>query len=334
MPEKVQSASRRKKVPGVRASLSVLVVGCVLPLASMAAFLIVDFYEREQAILMDNMVSRARAIMAVVDHSFESTAAALQALATSRQLHEGDLKGFHARAVAVLEMIHADSVVLVEPSGALLLSTRRPYGTPLPRLPATPLLKRILRTSQPGVSDMFMGPIVNQYVYTVGVPVWRDEAIAMSLNATFTPVRLQGVLAGQKLPPTWRAAIIDSASHIAARSHDHAKYVGKEVTPSLLQQLRTSNEGVQQGRTLDGIPVLTAYSRSPVTGWSVALGIPLDELTEGLRRSLAWLIVGTIAALALGLGLAWRIGGGIARSVHALVEPARNVASGSGARSQ
>lgn len=201
MPVTAQPEMQRKNVPGVRTSLAVLVVGCVLPLASVAAFLIVDFYEREQAVLTENMVSRARAVMAVVDHGFESTASALQALATSRQLHDDELKGFHARAVDILEMIHADSIVLVEPSGALLLSTRRPYGAPLPRLPGTPLLKRILKTGQPGVSDMFMGPIAGQYVYTVGVPVRRQGEIVMSLNATWTPVRLQGVLAEQKLAP-------------------------------------------------------------------------------------------------------------------------------------
>ncbi|MRV73529.1 PAS domain-containing protein [Duganella sp. FT92W] len=318
----------RRKIPGVRASLAVLVVGCVLPLASVAAFLIVDFYEREQAVLMENTVSRARAIMAVVDHGFESTASALQALATSHQLHDGDLKGFHERAVDVLDMIHADSIVLVDPSGALLLSTRRPYGTPLPRLRATPLLRRILQTGKPGVSDMFMGPIANQYVYTVGVPVRRDGAIVMSLNATWTPIRLHGVLAQQKLANTWRAAIIDSTGHIAARTHDNTRFVGKEVVPALLQRLRTSAEGVLEANTLDGIPVLTAYSRSSASGWSVALGIPVDELTRGFHRSLVWLIAGTVAALALGLVLAWRIGGGIARSMHALVEPARKVAGG------
>jgi PAS domain S-box-containing protein len=328
MPATAQPEIKRRNVPGVRASLAVLVVGCVLPLASVAAFLIVDFYEREQAVLMENTVSRARAIMAVVDHGFESTASALQALATSRQLHDGELKGFHARAIDVLDMMRADSIVLVDPSGAMLLSTRRPYGAPLPRMPGMQLSKRILKTGQPGVSDMFMGPIVGQYIYIVGVPVRRAGEIVMSLNATWTPIRLQGVLAEQKLAPGWRAAIIDSSGHIAARTHDNTRYVGKEVVPALLQRLRTSSEGVLKARTLDGIPVLTAYSRSSASGWAVALGIPLDELTAGLRRSLAWLIVGTLAALALGLALAWRIGGGIARSMHALVEPARAMAGG------
>jgi PAS domain S-box-containing protein len=51
-------------------------------------------------------------------------------------------------------------------------------------------------------------------------------------------------------------------------------------------------------------------------------------LTGGLRRSLTWLVVVTLAALAAGLALAWRIGGGIAGSVHALIGPAMAVGRG------
>ena len=63
--------------PGVRLSLAVIVVGCILPIAVMAAFLIFDFYEHEQTQLTMNAISRARAMTSVVDRDFASTQAAL-----------------------------------------------------------------------------------------------------------------------------------------------------------------------------------------------------------------------------------------------------------------
>ena len=318
----------RRQAIGVRASLAMLVVGCILPMAAVAGFLIVDFYTRERAQLLASTVGQARAIMAAVDAGFSRTEAALQALATSHQLQRGDLAGFHARAVEAQRNIEADGIILIDAGGGLLMSTRRAYGEPLPKLASIPLLKRILATGRPGVSNLFPAPVGGQLIYTIGVPVKHDGVFAMSLNATVSPAQLAALLAERKLPGSWRAAIIDGSGKVAARSHDAARFAGRPTTPDLRRQLEQADEGGFESTTLDGIPVYTVYSRSPNSRWSVALGIPLDELTAGLRHSLAWLIVATLAALAAGLGLAWRVGGGIARAVRALAGPAAAVASG------
>lgn len=318
----------RRQAIGVRASLALLVVSCIVPMAAVAGFLIVDFYTRERAQLLASTVGQARAIMAALDGGFGRTEAALQALGTSHQLQRGDLAGFHARALEALRHMRADGIVLIDAGGGLLMSTRRPYGDPLPKLAGTPLLERIQATGRPGVSNLFPAPVGGQLIYTIGVPIRRGGAIAMSLNATASPAQLAGLLAERKLPDSWRAAILDGSGRIAARSHDIARFAGRPTTPALLRQLELADEGGFESTTLDGIPVYTVFSRSPHSRWSVALGIPLDELTAGLRRSLAWLIVATLGALAAGLALAWRIGGGIARSVQALAGPAAAVASG------
>ena len=313
---------------GVRATLAMLVLGCVLPMSGVAAFLVVDFYQRERAELIANTITQARATIAAVDRHFESVQSALLALSTSRQLADGDLRGFHERTQQALAHIGADSIVVVGLDGALLLSSRRPYGEPLPRLPRTPLLQRIRSTGKPGVSDLFMGPLAQHMIYTIGVPVLRDGAIALSLNATESTVFLDQLIAAQHFAPSWRIAILDNQAAIAARSHDADKYRGKQTTPALKARLADGGEGSLESTTLDGVPVVTAFARSRLTGWSVALGVPRDELTASLRRSLNWLIIATLAALALGLALAWRIGGGIVHSVLALVEPAKAVAAG------
>ncbi len=153
--------------PGIRTRLITLVVGSVLPLAVVAAFLIFAFNEREQIQLTANAISQARAMVSAIDRDFARTQAALEALGTSRRLAGGDLQGFHARALEALKNIQADSVVVVDASGQLLLSTRRPFGEPLPKLASAPLLKRVLETGKPGVSDVHLGPVVGRYIYTV-----------------------------------------------------------------------------------------------------------------------------------------------------------------------
>jgi PAS domain-containing protein len=106
------------------------------------------------------------------------------------------------------------------------------------------------------------------------------------------------------------------------------KFLGTKVNRDLLQRLSVSDEDGFEGKTLDGIPVITVYSRSQVTKWAVVLGMPLDELKAGLRQTLVWLIAASFAALVVGLLLAWFIGGRVASSITALIKPALALGSG------
>lgn len=309
--------------PGVRARLAALVLGSVLPLAAMGVFLIENLYASERRQLIEDTRARVRAITAALDREFDSTIVALQALGTSRMLEAGDLAGFHARARTALVNMRADSIVLVGADGALLMSTRRPFGEALPGLRSAPLLHRIIASGQPGVSDLFIGPLSDEYIYSVGVPIRQDGRIVMTLNATATHVQLAQVLKVQAMPESWRAALVDRNGRVAARSHAIEKFLAKEIVPALKARLAAHREDAVESQTLEGIRVYTVFSRSAVSGWSAIVGIPLDELTQGLYRSLRWLIGATVGALAIGLALAWRIGGQVAGAVQALVEPAR-----------
>lgn len=314
---------------GVRASLGALVIASILPVAAVAAVIIVGFYHKERAQLISNTVARAHTMINAVDHDFSNTRVALSALGTSRMLSSGDLRGFHTRAVEALDNLHADSILALDTDGRMLMSTQRPYGAQLPVLASTPLLRRILADGQPGVSDLFTGPINKTLIYTVGVPIRRDGRIVMTLNATATPAQLAHVIAEQRLPPTWRASVIDTAGRVVARSHDIDRYAGQRLSDDQLRHATTAQEGGFATRSLDGIDVFVVFSRSPHSGWSAYLGIPLRELNAGLHSTMAWLIGATLAALAAGLGLAWLMGGRITRSVQALIPPALAIGEGS-----
>ncbi|MEB0165087.1 diguanylate cyclase, partial [Glaciimonas sp. CA11.2] len=159
------------------------------------------------------------------------------------------------------------------------------------------------------------------------VPVKSNESTIYSLNATIAPAQLLNLMTEQKLPSGWIGAIIDSNGCIVGRTTNMQKFVGKKVTPALWQQINSSNEGGFVTQTLDNIPAFTVYSRSAATKWTVALAMPLAQITEGLRHTLILLIIATFCALILGLALAWFIGGRVADSIIALISPATALGS-------
>ena len=314
--------------PGIRATLALLVVVCVLPVSLAAALLLINYYKREQVQIAHSAINRAQGMVLAVDREFAAAQAALLALSTSHRLATGDLAGFHGRAEEALANVRADSILLLDRSGQILLSTRAPYGGPLPRVSNPALLKRILETGKPGVSDLFVGPLTHQRIFTVGVPVKVDGAILYTLNAIFTPDQLLAVLRAHAFPETWRVAVTDSTDSVVARSHELERFLGKPVAPALLERMRQSNEGSFESVTLDGVPVLTAFSKSPDSRWGVAVGVPKAESTAGLRSTLQRLVLATLGALGVGLWLAWVVGGRVARSITALTQPAVELASG------
>lgn len=317
-----------RAAPGIRTSLAKLVVLCVLPLAAVAGFLILSFYEHEEAQLTATAIGRARSMVAAVDRGFSTTQASLLALSTSRRLEEGDFAGFRLRAFEALQNMHADSIVVLDMDGQLVLSTNRPIGTPLPKLHRAPLLMRVQETERPAVSDLYTGPIVGTPIFSVGVPVEYAGAMRYLLTATTSPGQLTKILTEQNFPDSWRAALTDSTGTIVARTHSITRFLGKKVAPDLLQRMNTDVEGSYRGKTLEAIPVLTVYCKSPVTGWMIVIGMPLDEVSGGLRHTLAWLIAATIAALCIGISSAWLIGGRIARSITVLGASARALGEG------
>lgn len=313
----------------VRQSLALLVIGSVVPIVAMGAFLIFSYWQNEQTRVGDAAISRARAVTSAVDRQVGITQAALHVLATSPLLTKSDLAGFHAQAEVALPTLDAETLVLVDRTGPLRLSTSHPWGTPLPQLPnPSVLLQHILKTGKPGLSDLFLGPISGKLIYIVGVPVTRDGSIVYSLNASASPTQMLKLLSEQKLPDNWRAAIIDSSGSIVARTHEMDKFLGSKATPDLLQRMSAAGEGSFVTLTLEGTPNVTAYSRSALTGWTVAIGAPVDELNEHIRLALTQMLAAALIALVLGLMLASVIGGRIAAAFVDLIKPARALGSG------
>lgn len=299
----------------IRTYLAFIVAACMVPAALLGAALIgYDYYHRERARVIHDSMATARALEAAVDTELAGSRHALLALATSPALAAGDFAAFHAQATEALKDQSFVSVVVIDESGHQLMNTLRPYGAELPAQGNPPELQAIFRTGEAAVTGLFTGPVAKRPLLAIGVPVRVNGAVRYTLNAGLLPERLGELLGEGRVPAEWIGAIFDRSGTVVARTHEAKRFVGQKGSAPLVQRMSEVREDAFESTTLEGIPVLTVFSRSAASGWTVALGIPQHTLLTQLWYSMARLMLVTIVTLLIALGLAILLSGRLVRA--------------------
>lgn len=281
----------------IRTRLLILILAILVPTFS-AATLAVGYVYLEERRAQENSVKEAvRAFALLVDNELEIKEGILRALASSPSLARGDLEEFYRHA-KVLAPTPDTSIILTEPDGRQLLNTRVPLGSPLPARRASNIaeLMETRGADRTLVSDLFKSPLGGQHDFVVQVPVRVDGRIRHFLNMGVTAASLQQLMAEQRFPAEWVAAIIDRQGKIVARSRDAEQYRGRSVSSAALRQFAAGSEGAFKGRNMAGTPAQGFFSTVPDAGWRVLVSIPQSEL-QRVPVHAATYLAGIMAAL-------------------------------------
>ena len=211
--------------------------------------------------------------MSAVDRDMAGMQAALLALATSPHLASEDLSAFYEQAQQVLKTQKADNIVVLDPTGRQLLNTLRPFGSALPS-ETNPALLQVFKTGRPVTADIFWGPVRREFVLVTAVPVYRGDTVIYALAAAVWPDRLSGLLTGQQLAADRIGVILDSSGTIVARTNQTDRLVGKKASDDVIARMAQVREGSLETESAEGIPVLSVFSRSALSNWTVAIEIP------------------------------------------------------------
>jgi len=296
-----------------QARLAFAIAAAMVPAAILALVLLgYDSYERGRDRHVRDSTATARALAAAVDAELLGVRSALFALATSPYLASNDLAAFHRQASAALEGQLFSNIVLFDADLRQRMNTLRPFGAALP-LEQNTMLKRAVAEGAPVFMDLIQGRVAGRPLTGVAVPVRANGAVRYVLSAGIFPERLAGVLTQQRLPASWVAVILDGTGTVVARTHDPERFVGGKASATLVQQAARAAEGHFDSATLEGIPVLTVFSRAPASGWTVAIGIPRSEMLRELWLAVARLGIVGFLLLGSALGAAIYIGGRLDR---------------------
>ena len=306
----------------IRRQLVRLVAATVIPAAVCTTLLIGYAHDRQRALVEDRTLDVARALAQTVDRELARYQAAMAALATSPHLSSGDLAAFHRQARHAMRELPGDIFVLSDASGQQLVNTQQPFGEPLPRRASVSQVRRVFETGKPAISDLFVGETARRLLVAIDVPVRLDDRVAYALALAVFPERLGEVLKYQKIQPDWVVSILDSQGTIVARTHGAERFIGQKADPALVQRMAQVAEGRVETETLEGIPVVAVFSRSAVSLWSVAIGIPRATVASALWTPISLIIAGAVVLLLSGIVMAQRLGARIAGSIRGLIPPA------------
>ena len=190
------------------------------------------------------------------------------------------------------------------------------------------MIQALFRDQRPVVTDLIFGAAAQRAIVAVGVPVVRGGRVHYALNLGVGPEQLVRLLAEQRLPATWIAAINDGQQRVVARAPDRPDRRGQPVVPPLARALATQENGAIESPLSNGRLGRNAFQRLREAHWTVNVTVPVAELQAAWQQPvLAFLLLGGLAALGA-IGLAVSLARRIARPVTEAARHAATVAQG------
>ena len=295
----------RRKLRGsypIRTHLIAFGLILVLPLTALAGVLFVRSATLERDQVEARLVQLADDLAEDIDRDIERHFTILNTLATLPSLQDADWPTFYAQAKAALQ--GNGYIILIDSSLRQLVNTYVPYEEAPPLTGDPETARRMIKTKQREVSDLFISLVTKGPVFNINVPIVREGELRYILSYGRHADDLLAIMRGQRVGPDWVRAIIDRKGVVLARSIAHERVVGT-APPLFAADLAVADRSIRKMTSLEGEAVLRAAVRSGVSGWLVTVNVPLAIAEASLERSAALWGLTAAAALLLTLALAF-----------------------------
>ncbi len=304
-----------------------LATAFAIPTLVLAGLLIREAHQSERELIEWQLSETSRALSLVVDRQLGQAEATLKALATSPDLARDDLGAFRQQASAALPNA-SQWIVLNTSEGQQVVNTALSSDVQLPTVQHPPDFLSPIQRNQYYISNLVQGVSRPGHMVFVSTPVTYSRDMMGALSLLVPASEFNRILAAQKLPAPWVAAIIDREGVIVARSRRAERYVGGKATADIAGLVQAKDQAIVESVTLDGVRTVAAFTRSPTSGWSVIIGAPTVELFASARQLMLFAFLLSLVLLSLGAVAYWWFARGLMRSVSTLAAGARAVGQG------
>ncbi len=304
-----------------------MALALVLPVLALGGFNLWQYYRTERWQAEQALLEDARRIEVAIDIDLAGLIASMKILAASPFLREGDYQSFHRHAREIRDFI-GTNILVRDLGGQQLLNTRVDWGTTLPleRLPGD---EEVVAGKQPYVTGLIIGAVAQRPLFTITVPVVQDGEVRLFLNLSITTERLLDML-HKAVSPGRIVAIVDTSGRLLTRTRDPERFVGQPA-PEPFVRGATGLEGIWSGADVAGGRVVSAYVRSPMSGWLVCKSMPESAMVAPLRRGVfVFAGIGAVIVV-LAIAIAFAIGRHLSSSIGALADRGTALVKGAAA---
>jgi signal transduction histidine kinase len=320
----VSRASGKFRHLTIPSRLAVLVLALALPLNLVIGGVIWALVERANDAQRISLLYAARSIAAGVDAEFSKFIALAESLARSPALLDDNLETFEDEARREFPVGASAWVLVADVNGQQLMNTLAAPG-PLPRRNpfAIEAQQRALRTGSIVVSDVLKGPVAQDWIANIEVPIFKNGQPFRGLAIIMGVREFLPLLSAQDIPRSWLAGIIDRQGRFIARVPRGDTQVGQLAS----QGWRSTKDrtGLFEFPSLEGDVLIQANAHPSISNWTVGVAVKKAELQAVAWNTVRWAALLGAAISAASLLLAGILARQITRPIERLRQSFANI---------
>lgn len=290
----------------MRRRLLLLLLAALVPLILLSAGLAWLLLSQRQQGMREEAQAVSDEVIEHVDQELTANIQLLQMLSETPILDgdNPDLARFHDLASRFIGRLPLwDRIILNSREGLQIVNTILPFGSPLPRTVVPEESEQVFRTGKPFIGNVSgPGPLAADGLprAKLRVPVSREGKVRFDLTVVMSIAGFSDLLTSKVANADWRPFLVDGNGVVVA-APKAPQTIGKKAGNAALVARAAGATGLYAGSTPNGAPVMTAYSKSAVTGWSAHVSIPLPIYEAPIRRAYTAVTLAALAAAGLTL---------------------------------
>jgi signal transduction histidine kinase len=285
-----------------RTYLLLMLVAIILPVACLSILGLSMLLEFERASRIHSIEETARSTSLLIDSEIAIAEASINNIANSQDIAAGNFERLH-RLLSATRKSPLSWTLIADYEGSGLMNTLVPYGTPLARHSGSWAAK-VYDGQKTHVSGYFLGTLSKRGVVSVSVPLPASVGKKYVVSQIFDPNYFNKIFRRNTLPSSWIIGVSDTTGISIARNRNADKFVGGRVRPELFDASSRQHSGMLKHATREGVEVYDIFVRSDLTGWTVAVGVPVGEFEAAARVTTWWAALALLAVLGCAVGMA------------------------------
>ena len=283
--KEIETSDRRSW--SIKSYLNAVSFASTFPIALVAGLLAYNLLENAAQKTRSEVEDRVRLLRSAIELRIANVIEDLEVLTRSPALQKNNLSEFREHAIEVVNVIGAIGIVLVEPDGQQIMSTRQAIGAVLPKRISLETQNRALQTGTLQVSDLVYSAADGQPIISVEAPV-RISGQARYVLAIGLSSKYLSEVMKEAVPAQMIGSIIDRQGILISRWPllDGADLVGKPTIPEVRERIGQSSAFWIKTISRTGEPYYSSFLRSNQTGWSINVALPREMVDGPFRRNI------------------------------------------------